>query len=76
MIALDLPIAPTINHAYGVMRSGRRFIRPAGVAFRKAVCEIVADMQLATMTGRISVFIAVHMPTKRRCDIEPREKLP
>jgi crossover junction endodeoxyribonuclease RusA len=74
MITLDLPISPTINHAYGVARNGRKFIRPAGVAFRQAVCEIVAERQLPMITGRVSVFIAVHMPTKRRADIDNRVK--
>lgn len=74
MVILDLPISPTINHAYGVARNGRKFIRPAGVAFRVAVCEIVADRQIATLTGRVSVFMRVHMPTKRRSDIDNRVK--
>lgn len=75
MVILDLPISPTINHAYGVARNGRKFIRPAGVAFRLAVCEIVAGRQIATLTGRVSVFMRVHMPTKRRADIDNRIKI-
>lgn len=74
MVILDLPISPTINHAYGVARNGRKFIRPAGVAFRQSVCEIVAERQIATLTGRVSVFMRVHMPTKRRSDIDNRAK--
>ncbi len=74
MIILELPISPTINHAYGIARNGRKFIRQAGVEFRKSVCEIVAGRGIETITGRVSVFIAVHMPTKRRSDIDNRAK--
>jgi crossover junction endodeoxyribonuclease RusA len=42
MMVLTLPYPPSVNHAYG-QRGGRRFIKPAGVAFRKTVAVIVSQ---------------------------------
>lgn len=70
MISLDLPWPKTINHLYGQARNGRKFIRPAGVAFRQAVCEIVARMGVKTLEGRVSVFIYAFPPDKRKRDLD------
>jgi crossover junction endodeoxyribonuclease RusA len=70
MIVLELPWPKTINHLYGQARNGRRFIRPEGVKFRQAVREIVAEMGVKTMEGRVSVFIAAFPPDKRRRDLD------
>jgi crossover junction endodeoxyribonuclease RusA len=74
MIILDLPWPPTVNHMYGVMRSGRKYIKPAGVAFRKAVCEIVAELGIAPIMGRVSVVISAFPPDRRRIDLDNRIK--
>ena len=70
MIILDLPWPKTINHLYGQSRNGRRFIRPAGMAFRLAVCEIVAAMGVKRIEGRVSLFIAAFPPDKRKRDLD------
>jgi crossover junction endodeoxyribonuclease RusA len=74
MIALTLPLPPTINHAYGQRRGGGRFIKPAGLAFRQAVAEIVAEAGHKTLEGRIALFAAIHPADRRRQDLDNRSK--
>lgn len=73
MISLTLPLPPTINHYYGV-RGTRRYIKPAGVAFRQAVADIVADAGHKTLEGRIALFAAIHPADRRRQDLDNRSK--
>lgn len=73
MITLELPLAPTINSYYGFQGS-RRFVRPAGLAFRKLVSELVAEAGNETLQGRLSMFVAIHPADKRRQDIDNRAK--
>lgn len=73
MISLTLPLGPTINHYFA--RNGNRTYLPAKVReYRDQVAEIVAEAGHQTLEGRLSVFMAVHMPTKRRADIDNRIK--
>lgn len=74
MIILELPWPPTVNHMYGVMRSGRKYIKPAGVKFRQDVCEIVAAMGLKSITGRVQLIISAFPPDRRRIDLDNRIK--
>lgn len=74
MIALTLPLPPTINHYYGQRSRGGRYIKPAGVAFRAAVAEIVAGAGIQTLAGRVSLFAAIHPADRRRQDIDNRAK--
>ena len=74
MIALTLPLPPTINHAYGVRRGGGRFIKPAGVKFRADVADIVAEAGNQTLEGRVSLFAVIHPADKRRQDLDNRSK--
>lgn len=75
MIVLHLPYPPTLNHMYGVQRSGRRFIKASGVLFKKEVAEIVAEQNIMTLNGQVCVFITAHMPDKRRRDLMNLEKI-
>lgn len=75
MIALTLPLAPTINHYYGVRRTGRsRYMTKDGLAYRKAIVDIVAEAGHATMEGRIALFVAIHPANRCRQDIDNRIK--
>lgn len=74
MIALTLPMPPTVNHAYGVRRGGGKFIKPAGVQFRQDVADIVAEAGHQTMAGRVSLFAVIHPADKRRQDLDNRAK--
>lgn len=73
MICLTLPLPPTVNHYYGV-HGTRRYIKPAGRAFRQAVAELVAEAGHRTLEGRVSVFAAVYPANRIRQDIMNREK--
>lgn len=73
MITLILPLPPTINHYYGQARN-RRYIKAAGIAFRSAVAEIVAEAGHATIDGRVSVFGTMFFATKHRQDLDNRIK--
>jgi crossover junction endodeoxyribonuclease RusA len=74
MIALTLPLPPTINHYYGQRPRGGRYIKPAGLAFRQAVAEIVADAGHKTLEGRVSLFAAIYPADRRRQDLDNRSK--
>lgn len=74
MITLTLPIPPTINHYYGQRPRGGRYIKPAGIAFRAAVAEIVAAAQVEPLLGRVSLFAAIYPANRRRQDIDNRAK--
>lgn len=73
-LALTLPIPPSINHYYGQSRTGRRYIKPAGIEFRKLVADIVSDIGRPSMTGRIALFVAIYPADRRRQDIDNRVK--
>lgn len=73
MIKLKLPLPPTINHYYGV-RGKRRFIRPAGTEYRKEVADIVSEIGIKTLEGRLSVFIAIWPSNRIRQDLDNRLK--
>ena len=73
MIHLTLPIPPTINHYYG--QSGKRkYIKPAGIAYRQKVAEIVSDARHSTLEGRVMLFVAVHPANRIRQDLDNRMK--
>ena len=65
---------PTINHYYGQRPHGGRYIKPAGLAFRMAVAEIVAVAGYKKMEGRISLFAAIYPADRRKQDIDNRAK--
>lgn len=73
MISLTLPLPPTINHYYGQGPRGR-YIKPAGIAFRKAVALIVEEAAYRTLEGRVSLFAAIYPADRRKQDIDNRAK--
>jgi crossover junction endodeoxyribonuclease RusA len=74
MISLTLPLPPTINHYYGQRPRGGRYIKPAGLAFRQAVADVVAQAGYKTIEGRVSLFVAIFPADRRRQDIDNRAK--
>ena len=74
MISFTFPLPPTINHAYGVRRGGGRFIKPAGIAFRATVADIVAAAGHPILTGRLALFVAIHPANRIRQDLDNRSK--
>jgi crossover junction endodeoxyribonuclease RusA len=73
MIVLELPLPPTINTYYG-QHGKRRFVKPAGIAFRQSVAAIVAAAGHATLTGRIELFAAIYPADRRQQDLDNRSK--
>ncbi|MFD2271815.1 hypothetical protein ACFS07_13285 [Undibacterium arcticum] len=74
MISFNLPMAPTINHYYGNRPHGGKFIKPAGVAFRKEVAVIVKALGLPTLTGRVRLGVKISPATRARQDLDNRLK--
>jgi crossover junction endodeoxyribonuclease RusA len=69
MINLILPYPPSVNHYWGV--SGKqRFLGKKGKEFRQAVAEACLDLEVKTMEGNVSVFVALWPPDKRTRDID------
>jgi len=73
MIALTLPLPPSVNCYYG-SRGNRRFIRKPGLVFRAKVAEIVSELCIPTLEGRVSLFVAIHPASKKVHDLDNRAK--
>lgn len=73
MIALTLPLPPSVNCYYG-SRGNRRYIRKPGIKFRQQVAEIVAEAGCKTLEGRISLFVAVYPASNKVHDLDNRAK--
>lgn len=67
--ALTLPLGPTINHYYGAA-GHRRYIKPAGVAFRQAVALAVRLQKLPKLEGRLWISMRVNPRDRRKTDID------
>lgn len=74
MITFTLPLPPTINTYYGMRPRGGRFVKPAGLAFRKAVADVVAQAGHKTLSGRLAMFVAIHPADRRSQDLDNRAK--
>lgn len=73
MYQLTVPLPPTVNHAYGT--SGhRRYLKPAGVAFREEVAWIVKSGRYQKLDGRIAIVMRVYPRDKRVIDVDNRAK--
>jgi crossover junction endodeoxyribonuclease RusA len=69
MITLHIPYPPSVNHYWGI--SGKqRFLGKKGKEFRQAVAEACLDLEVKTMEGNVSVFVALWPPDKRTRDID------
>ena len=69
MITLHIPYQPSVNHYWGI--SGKqRFLGKKGKEFRQAVAEACLDLEVKTMEGNVSVFVALWPPDKRTRDID------
>jgi len=73
MITLRLPLAPTINHYYG-QHGVRKYIKPAGLAYRKEVAEIVAQAGHKIFEGRIVMYASIYPANRIRQDLDNRLK--
>lgn len=73
LYSLTLPLAPTINTYYGASGT-RRYIKPAGMAFRQEVAFKVRLERLPKLTGRLWVSMRVCPRDKRQQDIDNRVK--
>lgn len=70
---LVIPLPPTVNHAYG--SSGhRRYLKPAGVAFRQEVALAVRLAKLTKLEGRLWLSMRVYPRDRRTSDLDNRIK--
>ena len=77
MISLAIgTLPPSINHYYGVARSGRKWVSARGKSFRAVVAAAYRDGYPlgSPLTGELSVKILFQPATKRRMDIDNRIK--
>jgi crossover junction endodeoxyribonuclease RusA len=70
MIVIITPYPPSVNHYYGQARSGKRFIKPAGIEYRIATKAYTDRYELVAPEGLLCVAIQVYPPDKRRRDID------
>lgn len=73
MTILNLPFPPSTNHShhYG---SGRKFLSKKTKEFREHVQEIVIESKVKKIQGRLSLFLSLFPPDKRKRDIGNYEK--
>ena len=73
MITLEIPFPPSTNHShhYG---SGRKFLSKKTREFRERVQEIIIENNVPKIEGRLSLFLGLFPPDKRRRDIGNYEK--
>ena len=70
MIIIVTPHPPSVNHYYGQARSGKRYIKPAGIEYRIATKEYVDRHKLVAPAGFLQVGIQVYPPDNRRRDMD------
>ena len=70
MIKLELPYPPSVNN-YWQASGHRRFISKEGVAFSKAVAEIVKNEKAPSFEDRrLGIDVTIHPRSKRKFDLD------
>lgn len=73
---LALPWPPSVNHYWRISPHGGLYIATAGLRFRKAVAERVAELRALRrlpalpVHGRLALVVDASAPTKARCDLD------
>jgi crossover junction endodeoxyribonuclease RusA len=74
MLILNLPLPPSINSYWG-FSGHRRFINKAGVAFKQAVSDYVAEYRVPKLgDARIEIHVTLYPKDRRIQDIDNRLK--
>lgn len=74
MLELNLPYPPSVNAYLKIASRTKRYISPAGVAFRRAVQKAVGT-NIEPMAQRLMVSITLYPKDKRKRDIDNSIKL-
>ena len=72
-IEFEIPsVPPSVNHAYGQARYGRRYIKKAGKEFKATVTELFnrIDVPKELYTGRIKIKFIIYFGTRRKRDLD------
>ena len=74
MLVLNLPLPPSVNHYWG--QSGhRRYVSKAGVAFKAAVSDYVAEYRVPKLgAARLEMQVTLYPKDRRKQDIDNRIK--
>lgn len=70
MITVTLPYPPTINHYYGNLKNGGKYIKKPGQIFRQSVWAQVLPMKLKPLSGNIALRLDIYPPDRRKRDID------
>lgn len=71
--SLTLPLGPSDNSYYG-SNGNRRYIKPAGLAFRQEVALAVKQSKMPKLKGRLCVIARIYPKTKALTDVANRAK--
>ena len=71
--SLILPLGPSDNSYYGA-NGNRRYIKPAGIAFRQEVALAVKQSNMPTLKGRLCVVARIYPKTRAVTDVANRAK--
>jgi len=69
LIELDLPYPPSINNYYGYSKRGV-YIKSHGRQYRIDVFNLLRELDIQIMQGKLSVDVDLYPPDKRRRDID------
>lgn len=74
MLVLNLPLPPSVNHYWG--QSGhRRYVSKAGVEFKEAVSNYVAEYNVPKLNdARLQMQVTLYPRDRRKQDIDNRIK--
>jgi len=74
MLVLNLPLPPSINHYWGT-HGHRRYVSKAGVAFKEAVSDYVAEYAVPKLgNARLEFQVTLYPKDRRKQDIDNRIK--
>jgi len=74
MLVLNLPLPPSINHYWGT-HGHRRYVSKAGVAFKEAVSDYVAEYNVPKLgKSRLEFQVTLYPKDRRKQDIDNRIK--
>lgn len=74
MLRLELPYAPSFNHAY-TMWQGHRILSAENRAYRQQVRQIVRQAGAKTLLGPLAVRLELYPPDLRRRDCDNAQKM-
>ncbi len=69
-LTVTLPYPPSVDHYYGHTRTGRVYVKPAGVSYKQIVKALWHAQGKPRVPGRLAVLALVYPPDRRVRDLD------